>query len=360
MTITPEQAGVKTIVQVPAALQKQMSKPLTKHPETVRMEDLEFDPILFENMRTGRPADLLFTPYPGGVPRATIYMMIGDPGVGKSTVALDILADLQKSGHKVLFISGEMNRIDLYGYVRRYPKFAKVPILFLGEYLDQDPRRVIDAVLSDGYDCVLIDSFVEVQDTIREACKVSAGSAEKWLLDTMLQHNVAKNTEKRWTTFLVIQQVTKNHSFAGSMKLKHNTTGMMELRFDEDGSHYAFFDKNRRGDAHRKMYFDLKTEGQVFYDSRRFHSDTIARSLSEEELGKIAEEEAELDKLLGLNSVKVPVLSSEPVVQEVQVLPVSSISSSEGGSDWDPIKDLGFEDYDRDVNFSSFNLDPKN
>lgn len=171
-TLSIEKAGVQTIIQIPASSQKQMSKTLSRKPETIKMEDLDFNPILFEPMRTGRPVDLLFTPYPGGVPRATIYMIIGDPGVGKSTMALDVLADLQKEGHKVLFVSAEMNRIDLYGYVRRYPKFAKVPILFLGEYLDDDPRKVIESVLEEGYDCVLIDSFIEVQDTIREACEL--------------------------------------------------------------------------------------------------------------------------------------------------------------------------------------------
>jgi KaiC/GvpD/RAD55 family RecA-like ATPase len=301
-TLSIEQAGIETIVKVPQPLQKQMGKPLSKTPETIKMEDLDFDPILFEPMRTGRPVDLLFTPYPGGVPRATIYMVIGDPGVGKSTLALDVLADLQKEGHKVLFVSAEMNRIDLYGYVRRYPKFAKVPILFLGEYLDDDPKKVLSSVLEEGYDCVLIDSFIEVQDSIREACKISAGSAEKWILDTMLTHNLAQNKEKRWTTFLVIQQVTKNLAFAGSMKLKHNTTGMLELRFDEDGSHYGFFNKNRRGEVQKKMYFDLKQTGDIFYDARRFHSDSVARSLSEDELEKIVSEEKELDKLLGLYS----------------------------------------------------------
>ena len=53
----------------------------------------------------------------GGVPKATNWMVVGDPGVGKSTVTLDIIANAKKTGSKVLFISAEMNQVDLYLYV---------------------------------------------------------------------------------------------------------------------------------------------------------------------------------------------------------------------------------------------------
>ena len=91
--------------------------------------------------------------------KGTNYAFVGDPGVGKSTVMLDVLADLQAKGAKVLFISGEMTSIDLYGYVKRYPKFGKLPILFLGDYTENDPIQVIESTLEEGYDVVLIDSI---------------------------------------------------------------------------------------------------------------------------------------------------------------------------------------------------------
>ena len=91
--------------------------------ELVQMKDQQFDPDLFVPMPTGRAIDQLFT-LEGGLPKATNYMVVGDPGVGKSTVTLDILSDLIKGGYKCLFISAEMTRIDLYKYVQRYPSLA--------------------------------------------------------------------------------------------------------------------------------------------------------------------------------------------------------------------------------------------
>lgn len=234
-------------------------------PESVKMNELTFDPDLFKCLLTHKPIDKLLSTE-GGFPKATNFILIGDPGVGKSTVSMDILADLQNNGASVLFISGEMDRVDLYRYVKRYPKFGNLDILFLGEYVDENPKSIIETMLNRGYDVVLIDSFVEVQDTVAEASAMSGKKAEKWLVDLMRHHNMANNDAKKWTSFLCIQQVTKEGVFLGSNKLKHNTTGMMELRFDKDGTRYAMFTKNRRGEIDKKMRFDLSSTGDVKYD----------------------------------------------------------------------------------------------
>lgn len=234
---------------------------------TVRMRDIRFDPLLFETMKTGKPIDDLLSS-DSGFPRSTNFVLVGDPGIGKSTVSMDILADLKANGHSALFISGEMDRVDLYRYVQRYPKFGDLEILFLGEWIEGNPKEIIESTLNKGYDAVLIDSFVEVCDTVKEALKISSASAEKWLIDLMKAHNSGENLSNSYTSFLCIQQVTKEGVFAGSNKLKHNTTGMMELRFTPSGDRYAVFTKNRRGEVNKKLYFDLSSVNDVryFYD----------------------------------------------------------------------------------------------
>ena len=241
------------------------AKAIGVSPESVKMNELTFDPDLFKSLLTHKPIDKLLSTE-GGFPKATNFILVGDPGVGKSTVSMDILADLQNNGASVLFISGEMDRVDLYRYVKRYPKFGNLDILFLGEYVDENPKSIIETMLNRGYDVVLIDSFVEVQDTVAEASAMTAKKTEKWLVDLMRHHNMANNDGNKWTSFLCIQQVTKEGVFLGSNKLKHNTTGMMELRFDKDGTRYVMFTKNRRGEVNIKMQFDLSSTGDVKYD----------------------------------------------------------------------------------------------
>jgi predicted ATP-dependent serine protease len=237
----------------------------TKPIELVRMKNQEFRDDLFIPMPTGKHIDGLFTPQ-GGIPKATNYMVVGDPGVGKSTVTLDILSDLEAKGFRVLFISAEMTRIDLFGYVKRYPKFGNVETLFLGEYLDDNPKLILEESLKPGYDIILIDSFAEVQDSIRASHTMTSNATEKFIIDTMLRHNLGENDANKNTTFLVIQQVTKGGVFVGSQKLKHNTTGMLEIRFDKDfGGAFLMFTKNRRGESYEKLYFSLQSTGDVSY-----------------------------------------------------------------------------------------------
>jgi predicted ATP-dependent serine protease len=271
-----------------------IDKPL----ELVKMKDQHFSPDLFIPMKTGKPVDIVFT-NEGGVPKACNFMIVGDPGVGKSTVALDILSDLALAGYRCLFISAEMTRIDLYGYVQRYPKFGNVDILFTGEYCDSNPKTVIENALKPGYDVVLIDSFAEVQEDIKEVLRTSTMGAEKWIIDIMVSNNLGNNDTNTNTTFLVIQQVTKGGVFVGSNKLKHNTTGMLELRFDSQTTQYLVFSKNRRGSSGKRMFYSLAETGDVKYDIKRFTNDEEAREAMTKERKLLEEESAAFDKTFG-------------------------------------------------------------
>lgn len=106
--------------------------------QVVRMCDLSFDAKLFETFRCGTPLDDLLSSHVGLL-RGVNYMIIGDPGVGKTTIILDLMANVQISypEARMLFISAEMNEIDFSVYIARYPKFAQLPILFIESDFDE-------------------------------------------------------------------------------------------------------------------------------------------------------------------------------------------------------------------------------
>jgi len=261
-----------------------------------KMADIKFDPKIFNPMRTNTPVDYMFSSDGGFFP-ATNYMLIGDPGIGKSTFGLDILAEIQKNdpSKKVLFISGEMNQIDMHGYTQRYPKFKQIPTLFLCDYIDSDPKTVIEKTFYQGWDIILIDSFIEVQEAVQSVNRLPRTAAEKWFIDLMIQHNKGKNRGKHYTSFLAIQQVTKGGNFVGSNKLKHNTTGMCELRYSNEfaGDRYIKFSKNRRGYKYEKLFFNLEnTNGSVNYDIKRLERDIeIKERIAKEKENMLKEEE---------------------------------------------------------------------
>ena len=268
-----------------------------------KISNVKFAKGLFDAHKTNTPLDGLFS-MDGGVPKATNWMVVGDPGVGKSTVTLDIIANAKKSGSKVLFISAEMSPVDLKLYVDRYPKFGDLDIFFPQEIADDEsPKAILEEVLNDGYDVVLIDSFIELQATIQEADKMTRNRAEKWLLDLMYQQNLGQNKGKKYTSFLNIQQVNKGGTFVGSNKLKHMTTGMMEIRFVDQitqDERYVVFSKNRRGHVGKQMFFNLAATGDVTYDTERFKKSESLKQLKKKEKEMVKKDGLEFDKLFGL------------------------------------------------------------
>lgn len=270
----------------------------------VKISELDYDDRIFIPLKTGTAIDYMFSSE-GGIYPATNYMVIGDPGIGKSTQTLDILAQVTNIDptKKVLFISGEMNQIDMYGYVKRYPAFGQIPTLFLCDYIDEDPKAVMEQTFKQGWDLILIDSFIEVQESVQSTSGMSRTQAEKWMIDLMVHNNKGHNNGKHFTSFLAIQQVTKGGNFVGSNKLKHNTTGMIELRYSSEfsGDRYAKVTKNRRGFKYEKIFFSLDKNDYVEYDQKRIDRDQeIQKRLSKEKELLLSEEE-KFNTLFGVN-----------------------------------------------------------
>ena len=246
----------------------------------VKIKDLVFSPKLFCNYQTGTILDELLCSYKG-LPKGVNYMVIGDPGVGKTTIILDMLSNIQSNypEAKILFVSAEMNEIDLAIYVQRFPKFQDLDILFLEMSFNEDNKcwDKFKQVLSQGWDIVAIDSFYELQDIIKEEEEITLKKAESMLISLVKQHNKADNARKVNTTFLTIQQVTKAGAFVGSNRLKHMITAMMELRLENAKNIYSkrfiVFSKHRRGEVGIKLYYDLSTTGNVHFDVEAYQKD---------------------------------------------------------------------------------------
>ncbi|MGM9767882.1 MAG: hypothetical protein ACI3Z0_05410 [Candidatus Cryptobacteroides sp.] len=257
----------------------------------VRMRDIHLDESLFRNYLTGTVLDELLCSYKG-LPKGVNYMVIGDPGVGKTTIILNMLADIRLNypGVRVLFVSAEMNEIDLAVYVKRFPKFQDIDILFIESEFDEGCQthnyHTLTGVLDQGWDIVAIDSFYELQCIVKEEEGITQKKAESMLLSLIKQQNKTQNRRSVNTTFLTIQQVTKSGAFIGSNRLKHAITAMLELRLDNPknvySDRYAVFSKHRRGDVGVRLYYDLSTTGDVFYNEERFNQDRQIRRLQSE------------------------------------------------------------------------------
>ena len=272
--------------------------------QIVKMRDVRFGAELFENYHSMTALDDLLCSYKG-LPKGVNYMIIGDPGVGKTTVILDLIANITRhtKGARVLFISAEMNEIDLAIYVKRYPKFGNLDIMFVEADFEGEKKHLqeIEEVLEKGWDIVAIDSFHELQSIIKEEEEISMRLAETKLLSLIKKHNKGENATNSNTTFLTIQQVTKKGSFAGTNRLKHMITAMMELRLDNPKNVYSdrfvVFSKHRRGDVGVKLYYNLSSKGDVFFDEERYQQELQLRNLQKDVSTQIRDFANQFDNL---------------------------------------------------------------
>lgn len=279
--------------------------------DIVKMRDVTFDRGLFINFHTETVLDELLCSY-HGLPKGVNYMIIGDPGVGKTTIILDMLANigLSEPFARILFISAEMNEIDLAVYVQRYPKFNDIDILFIEGGFDESSHcfEKISEILQEGWDIVAIDSFNELQGIVKEEEKVTMKKAESMLLSMIKQQNKAHNDRGVNTTFLTIQQVTKSGAFVGSNRLKHMITAMMELRLDNAkniySNRYIIFSKHRRGDVGVKLYYNLSTTGDVFFDEERYTQDREIQRMQQGVRSQLHDFASKFDQIFNQQNAK--------------------------------------------------------
>ena len=224
--------------------------------KTFRGSDLTFGDAIFQPIKTGNEVDIILSTE-GGLMPATNMILVGSPGSGKTTVALDMLADMVEQGYKCLFISAEMDEISYFKYCKRLPKIAKVPVLFLNNYTDHF-KETLEYVFNEGYDAVCIDSIAEVIESFKIVYRTTESAAEKWLLELQQKHKKGENKYKYYTSFINIQQVTKAGEFVGSNRLKHMMDAMMHVDRSKDGLERSLhFSKNRDSDKDCKIYFTI-------------------------------------------------------------------------------------------------------
>jgi len=290
----------------PGAIGATASAPEEMNLEIIKLGDIKYNPDLFIPIKSGTPLDYVFSKKGGTMP-ATNYILIGDPGIGKSTLSIEYAAQLQANNtdKKILFISGEMTRIDMAEYLERFPAWKALQTVFVSEFTEGRYKDTIEHWFNQGWDFIVGDSFAEIVDAVKEDYnmfygKMSSTGAEKWLIDLMVANNLGNNEAKLHTAHLLIQQVTKGGKFVGSNKLKHNTTGMIELRYTKTSERTIIIDKNRRGWKYQNLHFefneDLNKE-PIVYDVERVHREIEQHKKINSERDQLRVEEKLLDEM---------------------------------------------------------------
>jgi predicted ATP-dependent serine protease len=221
-------------------------------------------------------------------------MVTGAPGSGKTTLLCEMLADIDNQpGQDGLFISMEMNEIDMASYTKRFPEWGSLNIYFPD--FTSSIYEDVKTLLEHGFDMVAIDSFKELKDIVADEQGWTKTKTERELINLMQEAMLGNNDTGTHTCFYVIQQVLKSGDFAGSKRLEHLMTANLKMVV-EGGESYLYFEKNRRGNAHRKLFYRIK-ENEIVFDGERREMEEEAIEFTEKEKERQQESQEEFDSI---------------------------------------------------------------
>ncbi len=184
----------------------------------------------------------------GGVPEGATLLLAGEPGIGKSTLVLQVLVEATKRGARVLYLSGEEPLGQIAARARRVGDPDGCPaatVLGLEEALalikDQAP------------DLVVVDS-------LQALCSNNAGPAALREAASAL----VEAARRTGSALIVVGHVTKDGDIAGPKSVEHVVDVVMTLEGERSGTlRLLRLSKNRFGPCDETGVFTLEASGLI-------------------------------------------------------------------------------------------------
>ncbi|MBP2100610.1 DNA repair protein RadA [Enterococcus rivorum] len=203
----------------------------------------------------------------GGVVPGSLVLLGGDPGIGKSTLLLQVSQQLAETGGKVLYVSGEESAEQIKMRAERLS--AEDTEFYL--YAETDMNEITRAIEKLEPDYVIIDS---IQTMTQPDITSVAGSVSQVRETTAELLKIAKTNG---IAIFIVGHVTKEGSIAGPRMLEHMVDTVLYFEGDK---HHTFrilrAVKNRFGSTNEIGIFEMRGHGleevinpsQVFLEER--------------------------------------------------------------------------------------------
>ncbi len=190
----------------------------------------------------------------GGIVPGSLTLVGGDPGIGKSTLLLQVCRHMAADGRKVLYISGEESLRQIKLRANRLGEFTDN--LFL---LCETSLEVIEETLRDMRpDIAIIDS---IQTMYHEEISAAPGSVSQVRESTNVFLQLAKGLN---LSIFIVGHVTKEGTVAGPRVLEHMVDTVLYFEGDRHASYRILRGvKNRFGSTNEIGVFEMKEEGLV-------------------------------------------------------------------------------------------------
>lgn len=190
----------------------------------------------------------------GGIMRGSLTLVGGDPGIGKSTLLLQVCRQLSNAGRRVLYISGEESLKQIKLRAMRIGGFKDNMLLLCETNL----AVIEDAIKKASPEAVVIDS---IQTMYQEEVTSAAGSVSQVREATNVFLRLAKGIG---IAIFIVGHVTKEGTVAGPRVLEH----MVDTVLYFEGDRYASYRllrgvKNRFGSTNEIGVFEMRREGLI-------------------------------------------------------------------------------------------------
>ena len=190
----------------------------------------------------------------GGVVQGSMVLVGGDPGIGKSTLLLQVCKLLSDLGHKILYISGEESLQQIKMRARRIGEFNENLRLLCETNLE----TISTTIENEKPEAVIIDS---IQTMYNEEVSSAPGSVSQVRESTGILMKIAKGSG---ISVFIVGHVTKDGSVAGPRVLEHMVDTVLYFEGDRHASYRILRSvKNRFGSTNEIGVFEMQERGLV-------------------------------------------------------------------------------------------------
>ena len=190
----------------------------------------------------------------GGIVQGSLVLVGGDPGIGKSTLLLQVCQRLSDAGKNVLYISGEESLKQIKLRADRMGRFSDSLYLLCETNLD----LIRQTIERQKPDVVVIDS---IQTMYNEEVGSAPGSVSQVRESTNVLMQLAKGMN---ISIFIVGHVTKEGTVAGPRVLEHMVDTVLYFEGDRHASYRILRGvKNRFGSTNEIGVFEMRKEGLV-------------------------------------------------------------------------------------------------
>lgn len=190
----------------------------------------------------------------GGIVEGSLVLVGGDPGIGKSTLLLQVCQKLSSINKKVLYISGEESLKQIKLRANRMGEFSGNLFLLCETNLEM----IRTAIEKQKPDMVVIDS---IQTMYNEEVTSAPGSVSQVRESTNVFMQLAKGMN---IAVFIVGHVTKEGTVAGPRVLEHMVDTVLYFEGDRHASYRILRSvKNRFGSTNEIGVFEMRKEGLI-------------------------------------------------------------------------------------------------